>query len=270
MTAGGDDVTGGLRAGSSGGILEITICRSERRNALTVEMIQSLTSSLDAAATDESVRAILLDGEGDHFCSGFDLASGRRPDRPARTGATQRMMRASVNRLVPTLLEIPTPVVVAVRGWAAGLGLALVLAADFAVVADDARLWAPFTGLGFSADSGTSWLVPRLVGVARAKEMLMLGRKVTGAEAAAWGAVTRAVPADRVTDEARSLAGELARSASVAVGLTKDLVHRSATNSIEQQLADEAMSVELSARTDDFRAAARARRDGTNVEFQGR
>ncbi len=259
-----------LLAAASDGVFEVSLNRPERRNALTIEMVRSLTSLLEDAANDDSVRSILLTAEGDHFCSGFDLDSQPRPDIPPRADATQRLLGPTVNRLIPTMLEIHTPVVVAARGWAAGLGLSLLLAADFAVVATDCRLWTPFTGLGFSADSGTSWLVPRLMGVARAKEMLMLSREVSGADGAEWGAVHRAVPADRVDSEARALAEELAASATVAVGLTKALINRASTTSVEQQLADEAMGVDLSSRSKDFAAAARARRDGTEVRFEGR
>lgn len=265
-----DTLDNGLSASRSHGVMEITLNRPERRNALTSEMIRVLTAMLEDASNDDSVRVILLTGEGDHFSSGFDLGSQPRPDTPQRADATQRLMGTTVNRLVPTLLEIHTPVVAAARGWAAGLGLSLVLAADFAVVANDSRLWAPFTGLGFSADSGTSWLTPRLMGVARAKEMLMLNREVSGADAAAWGAVFRAVPAEQVETDARALALELAASATIAVGVTKALINRASTNTVEQQLADEAIGVELSSRSRDFKAAARARRDGTDVPFDGR
>ena len=110
---------------------------------------------------------------------GFRPLAQRTRDSKPRTGATQRQMRWHVNRLIPTMLETQTPIVTAATGHI-GLGLNLVLASDFAVVADDARLRAPFTSMGFTPDSGASWLIPRLVGVARAKEMLLLGREITG------------------------------------------------------------------------------------------
>ena len=94
------------------------------------------------------------------------------------------------------MLTCQTPIVCTARGWVIGLGLDILLATDFAVVAEDARLWAPFTTFAFTPDSGATWLIPRLVGVARAREMLMLGEKVSGADAASWGLVHRAVPAD--------------------------------------------------------------------------
>ena len=102
-------------------------------------------------------------------------------------------MNGHVNRLIPAMLSCQTPIVCTARGWVIGLGLDILLASDFAVVADDARLWAPFTTFGFTPDSGATWLIPRLVGVARAREMLMLGEKVSGADAASWNMVHRAV-----------------------------------------------------------------------------
>ena len=121
-------------------------------------------------------------------------------------------MRFHVNRLIPTMLETQTPIVTAATGYVIGLGLNLVLASDFAVVADDARLRAPFTGMGFTPDSGASWLIPRLVGVARAKEMLLLGREITGLEAAEWGLVHRAAP-ERSVPAVAARAGRRARAA---------------------------------------------------------
>src|SRR4029450_5409946 len=152
-------------------------------------MFLRLVERIEAAGSDESVRVIALSGTGDDFCSGFDLGQrgkgdGKSAAGAARAGATQRRMRWQVNRLIPTMLETQTPIVTAAKGWIIGLGLHLVLAPDVPVVADDARLRAPFATMGFTPDSGGSWLLPRLAGVARAKEMLMLGREVGGGRAA--------------------------------------------------------------------------------------
>jgi 2-(1,2-epoxy-1,2-dihydrophenyl)acetyl-CoA isomerase len=260
----------GLRVEVDGAVLRVTLDRPERRNALTDDMIVSLIDLVESAGRDPEVRVIAIGATGEHFCSGFDLAGRRGKGPPPRTGDVQRRMRAGVNRLIPTLIETQTPIVVSARGWIAGLGLSVVLAADFAVVADDARLWAPFTGMGFSPDSGTSWLVPRLVGVARAKELLMLGRRISGETAADWGAIYRAVPEPSLDAEAEALIAELSAAATVAVGFSKVLIHRSMTTGLEAQMADEAASLELSIRTDDFKAAIRARRDGEDPTFTGR
>ncbi len=129
---------------------------------------------------------------------------------------------------------------------------------------------APFTGMGFTPDSGASWLIPRLVGVARAKEMLMLSREITGLEAVGWGLVHRAAPEKSVAVTAESLVTELAGAATVAVGLTKLLVQRSLTVDLERHLADEAFAIELSSRSADFQEFARARRDRREPDFEGR
>lgn len=260
----------GLVVERRGGVVALTLDRAARRNAVTDDMVLALIDAIDAAGSDDEVRVIHLTGSGEHFCSGFDLSlRGKKENRP-RTGATQRQMRWHVNRLVPVFLETQTPIVTSGRGWCIGLGLNMLLASDFAIVAEDASLWAPFVESGFTPDSGGSWLVPRLAGVARAKEMLMLGRKVSGADAAAWGMIHRAVPAPEVDAVARALVDELASAATVAVGLTKALVNRAPTCPLEQHLAEEALSIELSSRSEDFKENGRARREKRKPEFSGR
>ncbi len=260
----------GLIVEHDGLVLRLRLDRPARRNALTDDIVLALVDTIEAAGSDESVRVISLGANGDHFCSGFDLSLRGGGDAKPRTGATQRQMRWHVNRLIPTMLETQTPIVCAARGWVVGLGLHIALASDFTVVADDARLWAPFTTLGFTPDSGGSWLVPRLVGVARAKELLMLGRRIEGTRAAEWGMVHRAVPAAEVDGVANELVAELASAATVAVGLTKLLVQRSLTVDLERHLADEALAMELSSRSEDFHENARAKREKRAPEFRGR
>lgn len=260
----------GLAVNQADGVVSIRIDRPDRRNALTDDIVLGLIEIIDAASSDEAARVVHLSGTGDHFCSGFDLSlRGGRGDKP-RTGATQRQMRWHVNRLVPTMLVSQTPIVCAVKGWAIGLGMSIALASDFVIAADDARFWAPFTQSGFTPDSGASWLVPRLVGVARAKDMIMLGREVSGAEAAAWGMIHRSVPVDEVDDATGALAGELAAAATVSVGLSKLLIQRSLTTDLAHHLYDEGLSLELSSRSEDFHESTRARRDGRDPEFRGR
>jgi len=261
---------GGLVVEADGAVLRVRLDRPERRNALTDETVLALGDAIEAAGRDETIRVIALSGTGDDFCSGFDLGTRGRPENKPRPGATQRQMRGGVNRLIPTMLETQTPIVTAATGHIIGLGLSLVLASDFAVVADDARLRAPFTALGLTPDSGASWLIPRLVGVARAKELLLLGTEISGTRAAEWGLVHRAVPSDTVAHEADSLIIGLATAATVAVGLTKLLVHRSLTVDLERHLADEALAIELSSRTGDFQNRAQNVRERNDPGFRGR
>lgn len=260
----------GLVVERDGAVLRLELDRPDRRNAVTDDMVLALIETIEAAGSDESVRVIALSGRGEHFCSGFDLGLRGASDAKPRAGATQRQMRWHVNRLIPTMLETQTPIVTAATGYTIGLGLNLVLASDFAVVADDARLRAPFTGMGFTPDSGASWLIPRLVGVARAKEMLLLGREITGLQAVQWGLVHRSVPEKDVAAAAAELVTELAGAATVAVGLTKLLIQRSLTVDLERHLADEALAIELSSRSTDFQEFARARKDRREPDFDGR
>jgi 2-(1,2-epoxy-1,2-dihydrophenyl)acetyl-CoA isomerase len=260
----------GLVVEADGAVLRLRLDRPDRRNAVTDEIVLALIETIEAAGRDESVRVIALSGTGEHFCSGFDLGTRPNRDTKPRAGSTQRQLRTGVNRLIPTMLETQTPIVTAATGYVIGLGLNLVLASDFAVVADDARLRAPFTGMGFTPDSGASWLIPRLVGVARAKEMLLLSREITGLQAAEWGLVHRSAPARAVANVAGELITELAAAATVAVGLTKLLVQRSLTVDLERHLADEGLAIELSSRSTDFQEAARARRDRREPDFEGR
>ena len=184
-------------------------------------------------------------------------------------GSIQRRVPSLAHRLIPLIMQVQTPVVCRVQGWAAGIGFQLALAADFTVAAADATFWEPFTDRGFTPDSGATWLLPRLVGQVRARELLLLGRKLTGADAAAWGVVHDAVPADRLDDQIASLVEQLASGPTVALGLTKWLLNASPSTTLPEQLQNEALGLELSSRSDDFREGLRAFKDKRPPEFTG-
>jgi 2-(1,2-epoxy-1,2-dihydrophenyl)acetyl-CoA isomerase len=258
----------GLRITLDGPVLCITLDRPERRNALTDEMVYDLVTVLECANQDERVRAILLDSTSGDFCTGFDL--GGRGAARERAGATQRRLPAHAHRLVSRVTTVQVPVVAAVRGYAAGVGLHVALAADFCVAADDARLWEPFVHRGFTPDSGGTWLLPRLVGVARAKRLLMLGDPIDGTTAAQWGVVHSALPADEVTAAARALADRLAQGPTVTLGLLKNLVREGLATEFDSHLAREALALELSTRSDDFKEGMRALGEKRAADFTGR
>lgn len=264
-----DDVA--LEVARDDGILRLTMDRPKKRNAIDDPTVAALIAHLEQANQDEGVRAILLTGAGDDFCAGFDIVTRNATDDPRpRVGSIQRRLPAQAHRLVPLLLSTQVPIVAAVRGWAAGLGLHLALASDFCVVATDARLWEPFAQRGFTPDSGGTWLLPRLVGVARAKELLMLGRELSGEEAAEWGLVHRSVAEAEVGPEADALVHRLADGATVSLGLTKWLVHQGAGLDLERHLAGEAFAMELSSRSSDFREGITALREKRAPRFEGR
>ncbi len=263
----------GLRRSLDGAVLRLTLDRPNRRNALDDTMVAGLCQALEVAGLDESVRAVVIDGEGEHFCGGADIVARNAGDgggaRP-RAGSIQRRLPAQAHRLVPLVLTTQVPVVCVVRGWAAGIGFQLALAADFAVVAEDATFWEPFADRGFTPDSGATWLLPRLAGTARARELLLLGRRISGADAAAWGLVHRAVPQHELEATAGELVSELAGGPTVALGLTKWLLHAGAAAPLDAQLRNEAFALELSSRSEDFREGLQAFKDRREPEFKGR
>jgi 2-(1,2-epoxy-1,2-dihydrophenyl)acetyl-CoA isomerase len=264
------EVPAGLVVTNADGVLQLRLDRPERRNSLTDPIVYALTEMIEAAASDEDVRVIHLTASGEHFCSGFDL--GQRapgPDKP-RVTSIHRRMSGHVNRLIPAMLNVQTPIVCTARGWVIGLGLDLCLASDFAVVADDARLWAPFTTFGFTPDSGATWLLPRLAGVARARSMLMLGTKVPGRDAADWGLVHQSVPESELDAAGEALIDQLVHAPTVALGLTKLLIQRGLTADIDRHLAEEGWAMELSSRSDDFKEYGRASREKRDPEYRGR
>jgi 2-(1,2-epoxy-1,2-dihydrophenyl)acetyl-CoA isomerase len=261
-----------VQVSGDGGVLRLHLDKPKKRNALDDDMVAVLINEVDAAGRDESVRSILLTAEGEHFCSGFDIVGRNATDgqqRP-RIGAIQRRLPAEVHRLIPVLCTTQVPIVVAARGWIAGIGLHVLAASDFAVVADDARVWEPFSQRGFTPDSGGTWLLPRLIGMQRARELLLLGTTIDGRTAVEWGLAHSVVPTAEVDDAARELATRLAAGPTVSLGLTKWLLHTSAEHTLEQHLRDEAFGMELSSRSEDFREGLKAFMDKREPGFTGR
>lgn len=261
----------GLVVEYADGVLGLHLDRPERRNALNDTMVAGLIDALAEAGHDDGVRAIYLGARGDNFCGGADIVA-RNADREARprAGSIQRRLPTQAHRLLALVCTIQVPVVCAVRGWAAGIGLQLAVAADFTVAAEDARLWEPFVARGFTPDSGASWLLPRAVGLERARQLLLLGRQLSGAEAAEWGLVHRAVPGADVEAVADELVRQLATGATVALGLTKWLLHAGASASLEEQLRHEALAIEVSSRSADFREGLAAFQQRRPPDFRGR
>ena len=264
-------VDGSLTASSDGSILRLTLNRPSRRNSLTASMIATFVDVLGDAATDDSLRAIHIRGAGEDFCSGADwVASNSDADRRPRTGDILRRIPHAANRVIELVHDIHLPVVCSVRGFAAGLGCNLALAADFTVAADDAVFWEPFAARGFSPDSGSTWLLPRLIGLTRAKQMLMLGDKVGAADAADWGLIYQAVAPADLDRVAEDLLTRLAAGPTVALGLTKQAIHYGQHASLSQSMTQDLFNVELSCRTADVREGLASFREQRPPRFQGR
>ncbi|WP_083653911.1 enoyl-CoA hydratase/isomerase family protein [Mycobacterium sp. GA-1841] len=252
------------------GVLRITLDRPSRRNALSHRMIDTLVATLSTAAYDDSLRAIAITGTGEDFCTGADwVATNSSGERP-RTGDLVRRIPHTAHRIIELVATIQLPVVCTVRGWAVGLGCNLALAADFTIADAGATFWEPFMSRGFTPDSGASWLLPRLAGVARAKRMLLLGEKVSGTQAADWGLIHTAVPADDLDATTDELLARLAAGPTVALGLAKQAIAFGQHASLAQTLNQELSNLELACRTTDFKEGLAAFRERRDPDFQGR
>ncbi len=207
------------------GVTRITLNRPERLNAMTTELIQGLHDALDDVARDCECRVVVLTGAGRGFCAGLDLTGYGDAPGTEGFGRTQAgfAVQRHIARLIPHLRSLPQPVIAAVNGPAAGGGFALVLGSDIRIAADTARFGAAFIRIGLSAcDIGTSWLLPRLVGAARAHELMLTGRVFDAAEAGRIGLVTDVVPDADLLDVVHAKADQIMANTPFGVLLTKE------------------------------------------------
>ena len=262
---------GSVTVGRDAGVLRLTLDRSSQRNSLNQLMIGTLVDTLTAAAADDTLRAVHILGAGDDFCAGVDWVAANNPEgRRPRAGDLVRRIPHAAHRVIELVTSIQLPVVCSVRGWAAGFGCNLALAADFTVAATDAAFWEPFIDRGFSPDSGATWLLPRLVGVARARRMLLLGEKVSATDAADWGLIHKAVAASELDGAAGELVGRLASGPTAAIGLAKQALSFGQHATLSQSLNQELFDLELACRTIDFKEGLEAFRQRRAPKFHGR
>ncbi|MFF1904700.1 enoyl-CoA hydratase-related protein [Kitasatospora sp. NPDC058218] len=244
-----------------GGLAVITINRPEAMNALDTATKVALRDTVTAAAEDPAVRAVLLTGAGERaFCVGQDLKEHLGLlKRAEETGeGALRTVAEHYNPLVRALAGMRKPTVAAVGGVAAGAGASLAFACDFRIVADTAGFNTAFAGIALTADSGASWTLPRLVGHAKATELLMLPRTVKATEAMELGLATKVVPAAELAATARVFAKELADGPTVAYGAIKESLAYGASHSLDELLDKEDELQTLAGDSEDHRIAVRA------------
>jgi 2-(1,2-epoxy-1,2-dihydrophenyl)acetyl-CoA isomerase len=265
------DAEGSVTVCRDGAVLRVTLDRPARRNALTHFMIGALVDALTDAAADDSLRAIHIRGAGEDFCAGADWVAANDPggQRP-RAGDLVRRIPHAAHRAIELVASVQLPVVASVRGWAVGFGCNLALAADFTVAATDAVFWEPFVDRGFSPDSGSTWLLPRLVGLARARRMLLLGEKVSARDAADCGLIHQAVSRPELDDAAENLLERLASGPTAAIGLAKQALSFGQHATLSQSMTQELFNLELSCRTSDFKEGLQAFQQGRAPKFEGR
>ena len=206
-----------IRTERRGDVLMVTLNRPDRLNAAPPAMFDEIAA---AVASLDGARAVLIAGAGRGFCSGADVAGGAlQAEDPG--AASYRALADSYHPALQAVADLAVPVVSAVRGPAAGIGCSLALTADFCVASETAYFLQAFVNIGLVPDGGASWLLPRLIGRARAAEMMMLGERVPAATALGWGMIHRVVADDALDEAALALAERLAAGPTVALGLMR-------------------------------------------------
>jgi 2-(1,2-epoxy-1,2-dihydrophenyl)acetyl-CoA isomerase len=247
-----------------GAVMTIVLNRPDKLNAFDAATHKAFAASLKEAG-DDGVRGVVLTGSGRGFCVGQDLAELREGDRDVAA-----LLRERWNRHVLALRALEKPVLAAVNGAAAGAGLSLACACDLRVAADSAAFVPAFVNVGLVPDTGGSWLVPRLLGYARAFEWMCSGRKVGAEEALAWGLVSEVVPADAVVERTQERAAAYAALPTRAIGMSKRLFERAAASRLEEQLELEAQLQVAATRTEDFAEGVAAFLEKREPRFGGR
>ena len=260
-----------VRVDHDGAVAVVTIDRTEAMNALDLPTKVALRDHLAAVAADPDVRAVVLTGAGERaFCAGQDLREHAAALAARPVEEIWRTIEEHYSPIAMLLATMPKPVVAAVNGVAAGAGAAFAFACDFRLLADTAGFNLAFTAIGLSADSSSSWTLPRLVGIARAKELLMLPRTVGAEEALALGLATRVVPAAALLTETLELAARLAAGPTVAYGAVRQAVAFSAGHGLAESLQQEAQLMLRAGSTEDHRRAVAAFGRKERPTFQGR
>jgi 2-(1,2-epoxy-1,2-dihydrophenyl)acetyl-CoA isomerase len=246
-----------------GAVLTITLNRPDVLNALNADMHRALGGALREARAPE-VRAIVLTGAGRGFCVGQDLTEFREA-----AGDIGARLRGNYHPNILAIRALDKPVLAAVNGPAAGAGLSLACACDLRLAADSATFVPAFINIGLVPDSGSTYFVRRLLGTARAFEWLGTGRRLTAAEAHAWGLVSEVVEAERLADRAAELAGELAALPTRGVAMTKRLLDQAEHSTLEEQLEREAQLQAVATQTNDFREGVAAFLEKREPRFAG-
>jgi 2-(1,2-epoxy-1,2-dihydrophenyl)acetyl-CoA isomerase len=246
----------------------ITLNRPDARNAVNDAMREELLTVLADARTNPDIRALVLTGAGKGFCTGADLS--RRGGGPTGPGAAREMMRTRSQRLIRALWELEKPVIAAVNGVAAGLGAHLAFACDLIIAANDARFIEVFVRRGIAVDGGGAYLLPRLIGLARAKEIIFFGDDLAAEDALRIGLVNRVVAANELRAAATAWAERLATGPTFAIGMSKRLLNRSLESDLETALDEEAMAQSLVTQSEDTKEGLLAFAERRPPVFKGR
>lgn len=250
---------------TEGGVRVLTLNRPEKFNSFNREMALLMQQELANAASDKSVRAVLITGEGKAFCAGQDLAEAIDPNGPG----IQTIVREQYNPIVEKIREMEKPVVAAVNGVAAGAGANLAFACDLAISGESVSFIQAFSKIGLVPDTGGTFFLPRMIGFQRAMALMMLGDKVSSADALAMGMLYKVVPDAALKEEAMKVALMLAGMPTRGLAYTKMLLNQSMSNNLQQQLEAEEKYQAAAGQTYDYKEGVNAFLEKRKPVFKG-
>lgn len=250
------------------GVATITLNRPDKLNAWSAQLINEVIKVVDELDQDDTVRAVILTGSGRGFCAGGDLSLPLFD----MVGYSLEMKNFfhKVNMIPLGLRNLRKPVIAAVNGVAVGAGCAMAMACDIIIASEAATFGMAFVNVGYHPDAGASYLLPRLVGVHRACELIFTGRIIDASEAEKIGLVNRVVPADKLLATAKELALRLANGPSIAISLAKSSIYNGMQMTLEQALEREAQAAALILQTEDQKEGTNAFREKRKPAYQGR
>jgi 2-(1,2-epoxy-1,2-dihydrophenyl)acetyl-CoA isomerase len=255
---------------TEGPVTRITLNRPDKLNALTHRMSDELGRAFIQAGDDADVRAIVLTGAGRGFCAGQDLSEFESAYRAGERPDIRRHLEASYHRLIPQIVGMPKPVVAAVNGVAAGAGVSLAVACDVRLASEEARFLQAFVKIGLIPDSGGTWLLPRVIGYAKALELSISGDPIDARRALEIGLVNTVVPAERFEAEVEGYAARMAALPTAAIAATKELLGNAPRVELDEALRGEAEAQGRMGQTEDHLEGVMAFAEKREPRFRGR
>lgn len=259
-----------IRLEFDGPLAVLTLADSERLNAISLPMVEGIQAAIsEIAKPRRGVRALMLTGEGRAFCAGANMARRKAEAGDGKPSTAANAVEGIFHPMIRRLRDVEVPVIAAVNGPCVGVGFAMTLLADYVVASEAAYFLVPFRNLASSTDSGLTWLLPRAIGPARARQLIMRAERLPAAKALDWGLVNEVAPAEGFADAASAVARDFAEGPTVALGIMRRLFQDSPTNSLDAHLEAEARAVRKTSRTADNAAAIRAFGSKEKVVFGG-